>query len=170
MKGLSALITESQRAADAAGLGDWFWKHLVETVTDADEEFVVRLLRGAAQHGVRRVHEMEAATAMLDPLTVPQRHDPRHRRHPRHGDPQRPPTQPSHYVRPVPAPAPAPARRRARRHVDPRGLAAPKGGPPIRARWSWASEAARWKGRRGTVAPSVLGAVGDPLWPTGWVR
>lgn len=71
VKGLSALVIESQRAADAAGLGEWFWHHLVETVTDADERFVVRLLRGAARHGTRRVHEMEAATRMLASLGVP---------------------------------------------------------------------------------------------------
>ncbi|MEV0614120.1 DUF1932 domain-containing protein [Nonomuraea sp. NPDC050404] len=71
VKGLSALAIESRRAAEAAGLGEWFWEHLVETVTAADEEFVVRLLRGAGQHSVRRVHEMEAATRMLEALGVP---------------------------------------------------------------------------------------------------
>ncbi|MGR6922242.1 DUF1932 domain-containing protein [[Actinomadura] parvosata] len=71
VKGLSALVIESQRAAEEAGLGEWFWGHLVETVTSADEEFVVRLLKGAGQHGVRRVHEMEAATRMLESLGVP---------------------------------------------------------------------------------------------------
>ncbi|MEV4177766.1 DUF1932 domain-containing protein [Nonomuraea sp. NPDC049709] len=71
VKGLSALVIEAQRAARAAGLGEWFWEHALETVTEADEEFVVRLLRGAGQHGVRRVHEMEAATRMLEELGVP---------------------------------------------------------------------------------------------------
>ncbi|GAA2835068.1 NAD(P)-dependent oxidoreductase [Nonomuraea rubra] len=71
VKGLSALVIESQRAAEEAGLGEWFWGHLLETVTAADEEFVVRLLKGAGQHGVRRVHEMEAATRMLEALGVP---------------------------------------------------------------------------------------------------
>ncbi|UBU15958.1 NAD(P)-dependent oxidoreductase [Nonomuraea gerenzanensis] len=70
VKGLSALVIESQRAAIEAGLGEWFWGHLLETVRAADEEFVVRLLRGAGQHGVRRVHEMEAATRMLEELGV----------------------------------------------------------------------------------------------------
>ncbi|MEV0823013.1 NAD(P)-dependent oxidoreductase [Nonomuraea rubra] len=71
VKGLSALVIESQRAAEEAGLGEWFWGHLLETVTAADEEFVLRLLKGAGQHGVRRVHEMEAATRMLEALGVP---------------------------------------------------------------------------------------------------
>ncbi|MEV4564380.1 DUF1932 domain-containing protein [Nonomuraea sp. NPDC049419] len=38
---------------------------------DADEQVVVRLLRGAAQHSTRRVHEMGAATRMLASLGVP---------------------------------------------------------------------------------------------------
>lgn len=70
VKGLSALVIESQRAAEAAGLGDWFWGHLLETVTDADEPFVRRLLEGAGEHSLRRVHEMRAATRMLDGLGV----------------------------------------------------------------------------------------------------
>lgn len=70
VKGLSALLIESRRAAEAAGLGEWFWGHLLETVENADEAFVVRLLQGAGQHGVRRVHEMEAATRMLTELGV----------------------------------------------------------------------------------------------------
>ncbi|MDP4507086.1 NAD(P)-dependent oxidoreductase [Nonomuraea turcica] len=70
VKGLSALVIESRRAAEAAGLGEWFWGHLLETVTDADEQFVMRLLRGAGQHSVRRVHEMHAATRMLAELGV----------------------------------------------------------------------------------------------------
>ncbi|MFC5823872.1 NAD(P)-dependent oxidoreductase [Nonomuraea insulae] len=71
VKGLSALVIESQRAAEAAGLGEWFWGHLLETVEGADEEFVVRLLKGAGEHSTRRVHEMEAATRMLEALGVP---------------------------------------------------------------------------------------------------
>ncbi|MEV1177825.1 DUF1932 domain-containing protein [Nonomuraea sp. NPDC049784] len=71
VKGLSALIMESQRAAEAAGLGEWFWDHLLETVTGADERFVRRLLEGAGQHSLRRVHEMHAATRMLESLGVP---------------------------------------------------------------------------------------------------
>ncbi|MCK2220116.1 DUF1932 domain-containing protein [Actinomadura sp. ATCC 31491] len=71
VKGLSALAVEARRAAEAAGLGEWFWAHLVETVTDADERFLTRLLEGAGQHGVRRVHEMRAATRMLEELGVP---------------------------------------------------------------------------------------------------
>jgi 3-hydroxyisobutyrate dehydrogenase-like beta-hydroxyacid dehydrogenase len=70
VKGLSALVIESQRAAEAAGLGAWFWDHLLETVKDADEQFVRRLLQGAGQHGRRRVHEMHAATRMLEDLGV----------------------------------------------------------------------------------------------------
>ncbi|MEU6791964.1 DUF1932 domain-containing protein [Nonomuraea wenchangensis] len=71
VKGLSALAIEARAAAEAAGLAEWFWEHLVETVTDADERFVRRLLEGAGQHGVRRVHEMDAATRMLEELDVP---------------------------------------------------------------------------------------------------
>ncbi|WP_433440351.1 DUF1932 domain-containing protein [Nonomuraea sp. CA-141351] len=71
VKGLSALIMESRRAAEAAGLGEWFWDHLLETVTGADERFVQRLLEGAGQHSLRRVHEMHAATRMLESLGVP---------------------------------------------------------------------------------------------------
>ncbi|WP_425569470.1 DUF1932 domain-containing protein [Nonomuraea salmonea] len=63
----------------------------METVTDADERFVVRLLRGAAQHGTRRVHEMEAATRMLASLGVPPHDDARHHDHPRRNRTHRPP-------------------------------------------------------------------------------
>ncbi|MGW0807335.1 DUF1932 domain-containing protein [Nonomuraea sp. NPDC002799] len=70
VKGLSALAIEAQRAAEAAGLAEWFWEHLLETVTDADERFMVRLLQGAGEHSGRRVHEMHAATRMLEELGV----------------------------------------------------------------------------------------------------
>jgi 3-hydroxyisobutyrate dehydrogenase-like beta-hydroxyacid dehydrogenase len=65
VKGLSALIIESARAAEAAGVADWYREHLFEQLCGIDREFVIRLVRGNLQHGPRRVHEMAAASTLL---------------------------------------------------------------------------------------------------------
>jgi hypothetical protein len=71
VKGLSALIIESLRAADKAGQGDWFRGHLSEVLTGIDDTFVARLVTGTPIHRVRRVHEMEAAASLLRELGEP---------------------------------------------------------------------------------------------------
>lgn len=70
VKGLSALVIESLRAAERAGVQEWFGEHLLETITEADDDFLIRLLTGAGNHSIRRQHEMQAAAAMLADLGV----------------------------------------------------------------------------------------------------
>ncbi len=65
VKGLSALIIESMRAAETAGVADWYREHLFDQLCGIDREFVTRLVQGNLQHGPRRVHEMDAASTLL---------------------------------------------------------------------------------------------------------
>jgi 3-hydroxyisobutyrate dehydrogenase-like beta-hydroxyacid dehydrogenase len=68
VKGVSALVIESMRAAETAGEADWFRAHAFEFLNGLDEEYVVRLVQGNVQHSVRRVHEMAAASELLRQL------------------------------------------------------------------------------------------------------
>ena len=70
MKGLPALIIESLRAAEAAGLVTETWDNLVGQLTTADAAFLRTLLEGTETHSVRRMAEMEAATELLESLGV----------------------------------------------------------------------------------------------------
>ena len=70
VKGLTAVVMESMRAAEAAGLGPETWDNIVAQLTAADEAFVRRLVDGTPRHAARRVHEMEAAAALLVELGV----------------------------------------------------------------------------------------------------
>jgi 3-hydroxyisobutyrate dehydrogenase-like beta-hydroxyacid dehydrogenase len=65
VKGLSALIIESARAAETAGVADWYRQHMFEVLCGIEPEFVVRLVRGNLQHSQRRIHEMAAASTLL---------------------------------------------------------------------------------------------------------
>ncbi len=69
-KGLAAILIEAVQAADAAGLRDWLWSHLVSEFEALDGAFVRRLVEGTEPHAVRRQHEMEAAKRMLVELGV----------------------------------------------------------------------------------------------------
>jgi 3-hydroxyisobutyrate dehydrogenase-like beta-hydroxyacid dehydrogenase len=71
VKGISALVIESMRAAETAGLADWFRGHVFEQLCGIDEEFVIRLVRGNLKHSQRRVHEMAAASTLLRQLGEP---------------------------------------------------------------------------------------------------
>ena len=94
MKGVPALLIESMRGAEAAGLGPETWDNLIGQITSADERFIRTLLEGTATHSVRRTAEMEAAIELLESLGV----DPvmtratteRHRRMPAEGLPELP--------------------------------------------------------------------------------
>ena len=68
MKGLPALIIESLRAAEQAGLSAETWENLVHQLGLLDEPFLRRLLEGTDTHSVRRLAEMEAATELLESL------------------------------------------------------------------------------------------------------
>jgi hypothetical protein len=70
VKGLSALLLESLRAAEAAGCRDWVWDNVVEQLESADRDFLVRLLEGTGKHSVRRTDEMVASANMLAELGV----------------------------------------------------------------------------------------------------
>lgn len=71
VKGISALAIESLRAADQAGMADWFRGYLVDVLSGMDKEFVTRLVDGTRQHSERRIHEMEAAATLLRQLGEP---------------------------------------------------------------------------------------------------
>lgn len=94
MKGLPALMIESLRAAEAAGLAPETWDNLIGQIGSADERFIRTLLEGTATHSARRTAEMEAAIELLESLGV----DPvmtratteRHRRMPAEGLPELP--------------------------------------------------------------------------------
>lgn len=70
MKGLTAVLIEATRTAEAAGEAEWFWDHVVDLVSDADEELLLRMLSGTEKHAVRRRQEMEAAAQLLEILDV----------------------------------------------------------------------------------------------------
>ncbi|MBX3196099.1 MAG: NAD(P)-dependent oxidoreductase [Microbacteriaceae bacterium] len=66
VKGLTAVMIESLRAAEAEGLGEWFGEHLLQTLTGLDREQLAGFVDGTSAHAARRVHEMQAAAAMSD--------------------------------------------------------------------------------------------------------
>ncbi|HZM32392.1 MAG TPA: DUF1932 domain-containing protein [Acidimicrobiales bacterium] len=70
MKGLAAVVIESMRAAVAADLAGETWANIVGEITAADEALLRRLVTGTPRHAARRVHEMEAAAALLSELGV----------------------------------------------------------------------------------------------------
>ena len=70
MKGMTAVLIEAVEAADAAGEGDWFWEHVAETIADADEGLLERLMSSTSTHQARRRKEMEAAVQLLEILDV----------------------------------------------------------------------------------------------------
>ena len=70
MKGIPALIIESMRAAEQAGLSAETWENLIHQLSSIDEAFLRRLLEGTDTHSVRRLAEVEAATELLDSLGV----------------------------------------------------------------------------------------------------
>jgi len=70
MKGLAAVVIEAMQAAEAAGCADWLWQNIGEELANADEQTLRRLVRGTHAHGLRRLHEMEAAAELLTTLGV----------------------------------------------------------------------------------------------------
>ncbi len=70
VKGLTAVVMESLRAAAAAGLAEETWDNIVAQLTAADEDLIRRLVAGTERHAARRVHEMEAAAELLRELGV----------------------------------------------------------------------------------------------------
>ncbi len=70
MKGLAAVVIEAMRAGEAAGQADWLWNNMVDELTKAGAPLLSRLVRGTGPHALRRLHEMEASTALLEELGV----------------------------------------------------------------------------------------------------
>jgi 3-hydroxyisobutyrate dehydrogenase-like beta-hydroxyacid dehydrogenase len=66
VKGLTAVMIESLRAAEREQLLDWFADHLVESLTALDAATLSSFLNGTLTHSVRRVEEMEAAATMVE--------------------------------------------------------------------------------------------------------
>lgn len=65
MKGIAAAAIESLSAAEAAGAEAWL---RAQILTVLDEPLLDRLLAGSRQHAMRRVDEMEAASALVAEL------------------------------------------------------------------------------------------------------
>jgi 3-hydroxyisobutyrate dehydrogenase-like beta-hydroxyacid dehydrogenase len=72
-KGLAAAVTESLRAARAAGCEDWIRDSIAAELTAASSATVDRLERGSVQHAARRAEEMAAAAGLLAELGIPPR-------------------------------------------------------------------------------------------------
>ncbi|HEX3923284.1 MAG TPA: DUF1932 domain-containing protein [Streptosporangiaceae bacterium] len=72
-KGMAAAVTESLRAARAAGCEDWIRVNIAAELTAASEATVDRLEYGSQRHARRRADEMGAATGLLRELGVPPR-------------------------------------------------------------------------------------------------
>jgi 3-hydroxyisobutyrate dehydrogenase-like beta-hydroxyacid dehydrogenase len=72
-KGLAAAVTESLRAARAAGCEDWIRENIATELAAASAATVDRLEQGSIQHARRRAEEMAAATDLLRELGVPPR-------------------------------------------------------------------------------------------------
>jgi 3-hydroxyisobutyrate dehydrogenase-like beta-hydroxyacid dehydrogenase len=72
-KGLAAAVTESLRAAQAAGCEDWIRENIATELASASAATVDRLESGSVQHARRRAEEMAAASSLLLELGVPPR-------------------------------------------------------------------------------------------------
>jgi 3-hydroxyisobutyrate dehydrogenase-like beta-hydroxyacid dehydrogenase len=72
-KGLAAAVTESLRAARAAGCEQWLRDNISRELTGASAATLDRLEQGSVRHAVRRIDEMAAAGEQLRRLGVPPR-------------------------------------------------------------------------------------------------
>ncbi|MEX2366187.1 MAG: DUF1932 domain-containing protein, partial [Pseudohongiellaceae bacterium] len=70
MKGLAAVTIEAMRAAQAAGCQDWLWQNLGDEISKANADTLARLVTGSQKHALRRLHEMEASTTLLQELGI----------------------------------------------------------------------------------------------------
>jgi 3-hydroxyisobutyrate dehydrogenase-like beta-hydroxyacid dehydrogenase len=72
-KGLAAAVTESLRAARAAGCEEWIRDNIAAELTAASEATVDRLEQGSIRHARRRAEEMADAAGLLRELGIPPR-------------------------------------------------------------------------------------------------
>lgn len=72
-KGLAAAVTESLRAASAAGCEDWIRDNIRHELEGFGAATLDRLEEGSVRHARRRAEEMAASAQMLGELGVPPR-------------------------------------------------------------------------------------------------
>jgi 3-hydroxyisobutyrate dehydrogenase-like beta-hydroxyacid dehydrogenase len=72
-KGLAAAVTESLRAARAAGCEDWIRDNIRHELEGFSAATLDRLEQGSVRHARRRAEEMAASAEMLNELGVPPR-------------------------------------------------------------------------------------------------
>jgi 3-hydroxyisobutyrate dehydrogenase-like beta-hydroxyacid dehydrogenase len=72
-KGLAAAVVEALAAAEAVGVCDWLSDNITAELIGFNASTLDRLVAGSRIHAERRVHEMEAASQLLDALGVPAR-------------------------------------------------------------------------------------------------
>lgn len=70
LKGFAALLIESLRAAEQAGLAEETWTNLVDQLSTMDADFLERMVLGTGTHAVRRLHEMEETAELLTDLGI----------------------------------------------------------------------------------------------------
>lgn len=66
IKGVTGVLIESLRAAEAEGLLEWFSSHAALSLTTFDPAMIAGLLEGTRAHSVRRVDEVLAAAEMAE--------------------------------------------------------------------------------------------------------
>ena len=71
VKGLTCVMIESLRAAEAEGMLEWFSGHLLDTLTALRPVTLAGLLDGTLRHSDRRALEMEAAASMAEAHGTP---------------------------------------------------------------------------------------------------
>jgi 3-hydroxyisobutyrate dehydrogenase-like beta-hydroxyacid dehydrogenase len=72
-KGLAASAIEALRAAEALGCAEEVYREVAQTLQEADEALLRRLLEGTRTHAARRVQEMRDTVELLESLRVPAR-------------------------------------------------------------------------------------------------
>jgi 3-hydroxyisobutyrate dehydrogenase-like beta-hydroxyacid dehydrogenase len=72
-KGMAAAVTESLRAARAAGCEEWIRANIEGELSSASAATVERLEQGSIRHARRRADEMAASAALLRELGIPPR-------------------------------------------------------------------------------------------------
>ncbi|MEF2978331.1 NAD(P)-dependent oxidoreductase [Subtercola sp. YIM 133946] len=72
-KGWAAAVTESLRAGEAAGCGEWLRENIRDEIASATGQTLDRLEQGSITHARRRTDEMAAATDLLTDLGIPPR-------------------------------------------------------------------------------------------------
>ena len=70
VKGLTSVMIESLRTAEALEIEDWFSDHLIEFLTNLEPRNIEGFLSGTAIHHMRRIEEMKASAEMASEAGV----------------------------------------------------------------------------------------------------